>query len=177
MAFDRAKFKTLVHYVCYSYTDDPSKLGAVKLNKSLWLADFTAYYNSGHAITGARYVKRKHGPVPGAIVPILRELESEGALTVKDTQFHGFPKKEYRALTEPDMSGFEPEELALAEAAIKTVCEENTANSISEKSHDHIWHAANDGEEIPYFTIFSLKGKIDDDERDWARQELEAMAR
>ncbi len=67
---------------------------------------------------------------PGAIAPILRELESEGALTAKDTQFHGFPKKEYQALTEPHMSGFTPKELALAEAAIKIVCEENTANSM-----------------------------------------------
>jgi len=88
--FDREKFKSLVHYICWRCKDDPSKLGAVKLNKTLWVADFTAYYNSSHPITGARYIKREHGPVPHATLPILNELESEGALFVRDTRFHGF---------------------------------------------------------------------------------------
>ena len=75
MAFNREKFKLLVHYICWRCSDDPSRLGAVKLNKTLWVADFTAYYEFGQAITGAGYVKRQHGPVPRVILPVLRELE------------------------------------------------------------------------------------------------------
>ena len=177
MAFDRDKFKSLVHYVCWRCKDDPSRLGAVKLNKTLWVADFTAYYNSSSPITGARYVKRKHGPVPGAIMPVLNELESQGALSIRDTNFHGFSKKEYRVLTDPDTRDFTAEELAIADAAIELVCEQHTATSISDASHDHIWQAADDGEEIPYYTVFSVPGSITDDEREWARQELEMIGR
>ena len=64
---DREKFRSLVHYVCWRCADDPAKLGRVKLNKILWLTDFTSYYETGKPMTGARYVKRQFGPVPSAI--------------------------------------------------------------------------------------------------------------
>jgi antitoxin SocA-like protein len=175
MAFNREKFKSLVHYVCWRCKDDPTKLGAVKLNKVLWISDFTSYYKSGEAITGAGYVKRQHGPVPRVILPVLHELETERALVVRDTRFHGFLKKEFIALREPDVSDFQPEELEIIDWAIKLVCEEHTAKSISERSHDHIWKVAEDGEEIPYYTIFAVPGEITEDEREWAKQELESM--
>ena len=127
MAFDRDKFKSLVHYVCWK-AGDPSKLGAIKLNKILWLADFLAYYERDRAITDARYIRRQFGPVPSAIQPVIRELQEEGILRV-------------------------------AEVA----------------SHDHVWRAAADGEEIPYFTIFAIPGKITVAERQWAAQQIEEM--
>ena len=58
---------------------------------------------------------------------------------------------------------------------IEYVCEKHTARSISDVSHDHVWQAAEDGEEIPYYTIFALPGKITDDEREWALAELEGL--
>ena len=176
MAFNREKFKAAAHYVCWRCKANPSKLGAVKLNKALWVSDFTAYYNSGSAITGAGYVKRQYGPVPRVILPVLKELEESGALVVRDSRFHGFSKKEFVVLTEPDVSKFDKEELKIIDAAIRLVCEKHTAKSISAQSHDHIWHVAEDGEEIPYFTIFAVPGEITDDEREWARQELESLA-
>ena len=62
-----AKFKKLVHYVCSQCSGDVSKLGAVKLNKALWLSDLVAYYQLGQPITSARYVKRQFGPVPSQL--------------------------------------------------------------------------------------------------------------
>lgn len=178
MAFNREKFKTLAHYICWRFKNDPSRLGAVKLNKSLWVADFTAYYTSGVPITGARYVKRKYGPVPSAIVPVMAELQSEGAVHIKrDTFYHGFFKTEYEVLAEPDMSVFGETELAIANDAIEFVCEQHTATSISKASHDHIWKMAEIGEELPYYTVFATPGEITEDEREWARTELEAMGR
>jgi hypothetical protein len=120
-------------------------------------------------------VKREYGPVPRAIVPVLRELEENGALVATDTKFHGYTKKKFEVLTEPDTANFSSAELALVDASIKIICEEHTARSISEKSHDHIWHAAKDGEVIPYFTVFAIAGEIGDDELEWARQELESL--
>src|SRR5579862_7607173 len=116
MAFDREKFKSLVHYICWRCMDDPSKLGYVKLNKILWASDFTAYYERGEPITGAGYVKRQYGPVPGAIVPILRELEEQGFLTARDTHYHGFSKKEFLVLREPVTSAFSDSDLEIVDA-------------------------------------------------------------
>lgn len=177
MAFNRDKFKSLVHYVCWSCKDDPSRLGAVKLNKILWLSDFLTYYRAGDSITGARYIKRQFGPVPSSIVPILHELEAERKLIERDAPYHGLVKKEYIVLRDPSITFFQDEEKKVVDRMIAFVCDEHTAKSISEGSHDHVWQSAEDGEEIPYFTVFSVPGEIMDDERDWARQELEVLGR
>jgi len=174
MDFDREKFKALVHYVCWSCKDDTSKLGGTKLNKILWLADFVRYYRTGDPLTGARYVKRQFGPVPRAINPVLAELERDGAVFARQVMFHGKPKTDFIVVTEPDINLTE-DERTLVDRTIKYVCDEHTAKSISDLSHDAVWHAAEDGEDIPYFTIFATKGEIDDDDREWARQEIEDM--
>ena len=176
MPFAKEKFKSLVHYICWRCQSDPSKLGAVKLNKILWLSDFISYHESGQSITGARYVRRKFGPVPGDILPALEELEAEGALTIRDTTFHGKKKKEYCVHKDPSTQVFDDTELELINKVITYICESHTAKSISEESHDHIWESAEDGEEIPYFTIFAKPGEIDEEDRTWANQALEAMS-
>jgi Protein of unknown function (DUF4065) len=171
--YNKHKFKTLVHYICAQRADDPFSLGATKLNKILWLSDFRAYYVSGESITGARYVKRQFGPVPHQIVPVLKELESEGAIEVKDVFHFGKPKKEYQVKYGTSIEHFPEDQQEIIEWAIKLVCDRHTAASISNASHDHIWKAAEDGEEIPYHTVFAEPGQITEDELEWARMQLE----
>lgn len=170
--YDRRKFKALVHYICSQRSGDP-KLGAVKLNKILWLADLTAYYQLGHAITGARYVKREFGPVPHQILPIERELQNEGVLTIRDAKHYGKDKKEFIVHSMASIDFFPTNEKEIVDWAISFVCDEHTAASISEASHDHIWKAAEDGEEIPHYTVFAIPGEITQEERNWAQMQLE----
>jgi Protein of unknown function (DUF4065) len=167
------RFKKLVHYICARFSSDPTKLGAVQLNKALWLADLRAYYHLGHPITMARYVKRKYGPVPSSIVPVLRELQQEGVLTVQDTDHFGKTKKEF--IVHKDASGdfLTPEERELVNEAADFVTEKHSATSISDLSHDHIWRSAQDGEVIPHYTVFANPGIITEDEREWGRLQLE----
>ena len=73
--------------MCAGYAYDPRKLGAVKLNKVLWLADFRAYLHFGKPITGVRYIKRRVWPVPKPILPVLRELEEDGILSIRKHLF------------------------------------------------------------------------------------------
>jgi hypothetical protein len=171
--YDHHKFKSLVHYICWRRSNDPSTLGAVKLNKILWYSDLSAFYQLGQPITGARYIKRQFGAVPKPILPVLDELESDGVLTVKDVQHFGKKKKEYIVHQEAASDFLSADELQIVEEMIKVVSEEHTAGSISNASHDHIWKAAKDGEEIPLFTVFAQPGKITDEEREWARMQLE----
>jgi len=172
MAFDRPKFKSLVHYICWRCSGDPSKLGSVKLNKTLWLSDLAAYYHRGHPITGARYVKRKFGAVPKAILPVLDDLETEGVLTVRDAEHYGKRKREYIVHKDASSDFLLPDEREIVERMIEIVCEGHTATSISEASHDHIWKAAEEGEEIPHFTVFANPGEITADDWEWARLQL-----
>jgi hypothetical protein len=171
--YDKKKFKNLVHYICAQRSANPSSLGATKLNKILWLSDFRAYYNFGESITGARYVKRQFGPVPHQIVPILKELESEGHIEVQDATHYGKTKKQYMVKHGISIEHFPTKEKEIVDEVIKFVCDTHTASSISEASHDHVWKAAEDGEEIPYFTVFAMPGKINEHELEWARMQLE----
>lgn len=165
------RFKQLVHYVC-SKVDDPKKLGATQLNKTLWLCDLRAYYELSEPITKARYVKRQFGPVPSQILPVLRELQQEGVLTVRTADHFGKPKKEF-IVNEPASDDFlSPEEKEIVDRAVAFVTEKHSAASISLLSHDHIWTAAEDGEEIPHYTVFAEPEKVTDEDMEWAQLKL-----
>src|SRR5262245_16184625 len=124
--YDAKKFKNLVHYVCWKCSDDPSKLGSVKLNKAIWLSDLHAYYSLGSPITGARYIKRQFGPVPKPILPILAELESDEIIKLRDVRHYQYQKKEYLALVPPP-DFLEDKERAIVDSIIKIVCDDHTA--------------------------------------------------
>jgi hypothetical protein len=62
MKFNNKKFSNLVHYICYK-CDDPSQLGATKLNKILWYCDMFSYRWNSESMTGENYIKRQFGPV------------------------------------------------------------------------------------------------------------------
>lgn len=143
------KFKALVHYVVDS-AEDPHSLGATRLNKICWYADVIAYCYKGKSITGETYIKRKHGPVPRTILMTIRELEGEKKISVREHEF--LPSKKIRlfqTLKDADSSLFSKEELEIINYCVDTICHHHTAASISEHSHNAIWEAANDGEEIP----------------------------
>jgi hypothetical protein len=169
--FDREKFKSLVHYVCWS-CEDPTVLGSVKLNKVLYKADFAAYYRDS-SITGEEYVKRQYGPVPKHIVPILRELAENGDVAIRDAEHFGYDKKEFFAITKPDLSRFTAEEISIVDEMILYVCYQHTARSISKELHDEVWELAEIGEEIPYVTAFSRPGEITEMDIEWARMKIE----
>jgi hypothetical protein len=170
---DRQKFKSLVHYVVSRRCKAPETLGAIKLNKILWLSDLKAFYQLGHPISEATYVKQEFGPVPKQIMPVLHDLEREGVLTVRDAPHYGKQKKQYDVHRLESGNFLEPEEQEIVDGIINHVCDEHTAASISEASHDHIWQAASDGEAIPLFTVFARPGRVTDMDRQWAQIKLE----
>jgi DNA-binding PadR family transcriptional regulator len=170
---DTNRFKDLVHYVCTLCAADPTKLGAVQLNKALWLSDLRSYYQLGHAITKARYVKQKFGPVPSSITPVLNELQRDGILTVRAADHFGKKKREFIVNRKASSDFLSSEENQIVKDVVSYVTEEHTATSISKESHDHIWKAAIDGEELPLYTVFAVPGTITDEEREWAQLMLE----
>ena len=176
MAFRKRKFKALIHYVCDRCSEEPHKLGAVKLNKVAWHADTLAYRMHGDSITGETYVKRQFGPTAKHMLPILGELQKAGAIAIRDVSYYGYDKAEYIALRRADVAVFAPEEVDIINMMIRYVCDENTAASISAKTHDRIWQLADIGEPIPYYAVFAGRAEeITEATHRWAHAEAERL--
>jgi len=165
---NRTKLKTLVHYVCSRCQDDPARLGAVKLNKVIWFVEVNHYVKSnGHALTGARFIKEKRGPIVAAMLPILEELVEDGALEIRTRKVFDYNRIEYITKTKPDVSDFSKDDLSLVDRMIEGVCS-HTATSISDYTHDEGWKLAKMGETIPLFAIMVTPRAVTDQDRAWA---------
>ena len=161
------KFVDLIHYVIWR-ANDPSRLGATKLNKVAWLVDSLTYLYEGQSLTGATYTKRQHGPVPKHILGAIERLVCEGRIAV--TELRGaFQPREFAPLKTPDKSVFSERDTSLIDAVIDWVCDQHTATSISKYTHDAIWEAAEIGEEIPLYAILGAsEGQVNEADQAWA---------
>ena len=169
MAYEKEKFKNLVHYIAAN-CEDSRRLGAIKLNKILWYSDILAYQMYGQTITGSAYVKRQFGPVPKRILAALEELAHEGRLLTVDEQLLlGRKRREFISVAKPDVVGFSAKEIALVDQVIRWACYNHTAQSLSDLSHNAIWEMAEIGEEIPVKTVLvSNLGEVDENDMAWA---------
>jgi hypothetical protein len=172
MAYGDSKFKSLVHYICSRRANAPETLGAVKLNKILWLSDLESFYERGKPITESRYIKRQYGPVPARIVSTLHEMQNDGILTIREEAHFGKAKRKYVVHSISNGEFLQSDERAIVDRQIDHVCDQHTATSVSEATHNHIWQAAEDGEELPLYTVFAIPGKITASERMWAQIQL-----
>ena len=166
MAFNREKFKRLVHYVVWR-AGEREWFGAVKLNKVLWFSDTEAFAHTGSPITGATYTRQQFGPVPKAIMPIREELEREGVIRVaREGKLDRFT-----SLAKPDMGLFSTSEMAIIDYWIEHIATYETAQSISAKSHDYAWQIASLGEELPMAASLAVRIRTPNKtETDWAKE-------
>ena len=169
-----ALLKDLAHYICWK-AEDASTLGATKLNKALWFSDTFAYRLTGQPITDSVYVKRQYGPVPRQILPALKQLEAEGALLIRTSQHFNRQKRDFIALRPADPALFSDTEREIIDSVIAWVCDQHTATSISDLSHDDVWEAAEEGEEIPLHAVLAAApGAITQADMDWADKIISA---
>ncbi len=170
MALNWDKFKSAIHYVCHK-ADDPSVLGAIKLNKVLWYSDVISYMISGKSITGETYIKRQFGPVPKHVLTAIDQLVAEKKIARGKVDHFGFMKNEYISILEPDLSVLSGADVERLNESFEHVCLHHTAMSVSEETHGEIWKLAQMGEEIPYETVFVPQlAEIDESDVKWAQQ-------
>jgi hypothetical protein len=163
--------EAVAHYIIARA--DPNKLGAVKLNKVMWFADLEAYRRFGQTITGQlSYEKRQHGPVPNNIVKSIRRLEQADKIATRDVPTFGGTRREHVWLKKPDVTRFSADEVDILNEAITWVCDNHTAKSISELSHDALWEHAELGEQIPVGAATVIPDDICGADIDWALKEL-----
>jgi hypothetical protein len=165
--FNRAKFKALVHYICWR-CEDPRLLGTVKLNKVLWYAERIWYLRTGQPIAGATYLKQQFGVVARTLAPLVAELEKEGALSTRERS-QGGSLTQYFARFEPDLSVFTAPEISVVDSLIETICFRNAPSPVDLAADDQVWKLAQIGETLPYYTVFAARpAEILKRDMDWA---------
>lgn len=170
------KLKEALHYVI-SHCDDPARLGAIRLNKIMWFADCYAYRLNGASITADSYVKRKFGPVPRHVLAALRELQSDGKIAARETPYYNGTMRQFFSMQAVEHERLSEQDRDILASYSDIICKNYSANEISNISHDQIWEAADDGEEIPLYATFAAnRGEITAEVRDWATEAAKSFA-
>lgn len=157
--FKREKFKALLHHAI-ARVEDPSRLGAVKLNKIAWFSDTHQYLTTGESITGARYMKKAQGPVPKALIPVMQELQHEDAVMIETVNYYGKGKRQFRLMSAPDDTVFSADEIATIDRITDAIANSHTAKSISDMTHGAAWKLAEEGEDLPFHAYLADEFQI-----------------
>jgi len=161
---NEVKLAEMILYVCQKCADDPC-FGSIKLNKILYFADFYHYGNFGAAITGVEYQKLPHGPAPRRLLPVRNRLIEERALGIQPVALRsGDTQKRPVNLRQADLRQFSGEEIATIDEIIDCLKNLNSAEA-SDLSHKMVgWQLVDEGETIPYSTVFLSNEPLDDAE-------------
>jgi hypothetical protein len=137
--------------------DNDASYGATKLNKLLFLADFSAYRRFGRSISGARCQKLEHGPAPRELLPVRARMIEDGQAVELTRDYFGNIQRRLTPLVEPALTALSGEEVALLEEVIRAYQNAN-ATDTSEISHQFAgWKYALAGEDIPYETALLVE--------------------
>jgi hypothetical protein len=142
-----ARIKAVVHYICDSFSDCPTKLGKVKLQKILWNSDRSAYLKLGSTISGASYVKMPEGPATPTLDAALKELELEKKIKIRTTANGSFTQYMFLSLEEASDRLLTKQQIRLIDSWIR-YASDKTAKQLSKESHDLTWDVYAMGEEI-----------------------------
>jgi hypothetical protein len=166
MASDR--LASVTHYIIARC--DPAKLGATKLNKILWFADVFYYRRHGRTITGADdYMKQQFGPVPKNMLGALAELKRDGKIVERAGETSVGFRREYIWLKEPDLTPFKADEIDTLNEVMDWICNDESARSISDKSHDVLWDETEIGSPMPVGAGAVSPAEITADAVEWAK--------
>lgn len=177
--YNAEKLKNLIIYVAEKSKGDPY-FGATKLNKILYYADFRAYRELGHSITGAEYQKLPEGPAPRDFLRVRRQLLDEGRIKIENRPVFNYIQQRIVPISpvpRPE-SVFSADELAIVEDVLLTA-RGKSGTEVSEMSHAEAgWKLVAYYQTVPYETAwFTPKGtELDEDSLASARDALAESA-
>lgn len=146
---DDRKFEELILYVAERSQADET-FGAVRLQKTLFRADFRAFALLGKSITGQMYQRLGNGAAALDYKPAETRLIDANAAVVEPRG----QQKRVVPLRKAKMTRFSDAEIEIADEAIKFFYGK-TAKQSSDWAHEFVgWRVAEDKERIPYETIF-----------------------
>jgi hypothetical protein len=153
---------------------DP-RFGAIKLNKLLFHADFSAFLTHGESITGQEYFKLEQGPAPRRLKPITEQMRKKGEFAWQEVPYFGRTQKKPIALRTADLSKFSGTEVNLIRQTVEKFWK-LSATEISDQSHLFLgWKAVRLQEIIPYSTALVRRRKPSEQEHEYGLT-LQALA-
>jgi len=151
---DEEKLAELLLYISQKCANDPT-FGAVKLNKILCFSDFLFYAYNDRGITNVEYQKLPNGPAPRRLIPVRDKLIKNRDLAIQEVALKsGQTQKRTVNLRNPKLEIFDGAEIAMVDRVIESM-PDVTAELASDISHNLVgWLVVNEGETIPYNTIY-----------------------
>lgn len=167
---DEQKLAELILYISQKCVNDPT-FGATKLNKILCYSDFLFYAYNDRGITNVEYQKLPNGPAPRRLIPVRNELIENGDLAMQEVILKsGETQKRAVNLRTPNLDLFTGAEIAMVDRIIESM-QGMTAEDVSEMSHMLVgWLVADDGETIPYNSIYFANPPLSEAEISRARE-------
>jgi hypothetical protein len=169
-----AKLRELILLISEWSQADP-KFGAIKLNKLLFHADFSAFLTNGAPITGQEYFALPQGPAPRRLKPVTERMKKGGALAYQEVSYFGHLQKRPIALRPPNLAIFSGAEIGFVRQTVEKFWK-LSATEISDQSHLFLgWKVARLRETIPYATALVSRRAPTSKEREYGRS-LEGLA-
>ena len=174
---DEQKLAELILYISQKCANDPT-FGATKLNKILCYSDFLFYAYNDRGITNVEYQKLPNGPAPRRLIPVRNELIKNGDLAMQEVILKsGETQKRAVNLRAPNLDAFTGAEIAMVDRMIESM-QGVTAEDVSDMSHSLVgWLVADEGETIPYNSIYFSNPPLSDAEIAHARELKAAKAK
>ncbi len=161
---DDDKLRELILLIAEWCQADP-KFGAIKLNKLLFHADFSAFLTHGEPITGQEYFKLPQGPAPRRLKAITESMIKKGDFAWQEVPYYGLTQKKPVALRAADLSKFSGADVNLIRQTVEKFWKLN-ATEISDQSHIFLgWRVAHLKETIPYSTALVSRRPPTDHEK------------
>lgn len=146
-AFDHKKLEELVLCVI----EKADHIGAIKLEKLLYLCDFTAAAELGQPITGEIYRHFVNGPVAKHLLPITNGMEGRDLQREKIKIGNGKTFTKYKAMRKADWSAFSEAERRLILDVLDKFGHQTSDELIKYVHQDLPWLLTKRNEEMPYF--------------------------
>lgn len=139
--------------------------------KMLYHADFDHFEKYDDSITGARYRKLDHGPVPDDASDALAALAKMGKVLPRKGRLGGAVRERFDPIEEPDLGDFTAQEADTPHEVVQRWAEHTTRRIEAATHGEAPWIAVRRNEVIPYHLAYHRHnhGAMDRDE-----DELEA---
>jgi hypothetical protein len=138
---------------------DMQRFGVVKLNKIIWLADFSAFAARSIPVTGRAYQRLPFGPAAVEMAPLLAEMQQDGFVAIEMIDFgksadgQDVVEKRVKPLREPIMHWFTPDDLKFVDQAVEHY-RNMTGTEASDDSHGPAWKTRQNYDPMPYESVY-----------------------
>ncbi|MEN8236162.1 MAG: Panacea domain-containing protein [Pseudomonadota bacterium] len=147
------KFQELIIYILNRVGGRPN-VGETVLYKLLYFCDFNFYEIQEEFLTGAKYYKRKYGPVPKDFKKCIEKMKKNKDLEEVDSEHFKYPQKKYLAHREANLDIFSANEIKVIDSVLNSHGKRN-AKFLSDYSHRDVpWVVTKDNQIIDYETVF-----------------------